>query len=324
MELFKRYKNLRKKGLAIDGSIHVDDIPGVDNHKIGISDSGYPIFFISTNDENKSALPINLKLIQVQFQKNCELILKSGDKKNGTYSVVTLKNNSEELTKYFISNLLYILTILGSTPTFNQIKNELNNLANLFQNLIKPPKSTIQGLWAELLIIEQSIDPSYLINCWHQKKSDLYDFNNGFDKLEVKSTSRSKRVHRFSLNQLQEVTNSLVIIGSVLTIETDKGVSAEYLIHKIQERLNNSEQISKLQIIISETMGSQIERIYDTFFDYSHALSSIKFFNVKDVPKILNALVPQEISNVKLDSDLTGVSTIPEELSNSDLLKALR
>ena len=71
-------------------------------------------------------------------------------------------------------------------------------------------------------------------------------------------------------------------------------------------------------------MGSQIERIYDTFFDYSHALSSIKFFNVKDVPKILNALVPQEISNVKLDSDLTGVSTIPEELSNSDLLKALR
>ena len=322
--LYNKYLSLREKDSSNDDTIFVDKIPGVSNHKIGVSKNGQPMFFISTKEKNKTKLPLDLKLIQVEFNKHCELIYKSNKKETGTYTIIKLKSESKEITKYFISNVLHIIKNLGSEPSFDQIKNELNKLASLFQVLLKKPKKTIQGLWAELLIIEQSKDPSYLINCWHQKKSDLYDFNNGFDKLEVKSTSKSKRVHKFSLNQLQEIKDSLILVGSIFTIETDKGINAETLIEKIQERLNSPEEVSKLQNVVADTMGIQIERIYDTFFDYTHALNSIKLFNVIDVPKILNDSVPQEISNVKFNSDLSGIRELTDSDFNSDLLNSIR
>jgi len=323
-QTFKAYKLLKENDSTFDNSHYVHDITKFDNHKIGVSNEGFPMFFIATKKQSSTSIAINLKLIQVEFQKDCELLLKSGAKENGVYSIVTLKSDNDDLSRYFIGNLLHILSLLGQNPTYTQIKTELNNLSNLFQNLTKSPKKTIQGLWAELLIIEQSKDPSYLINCWHQKKSDLYDFNNGFDKLEVKSTIKSKRVHKFSLNQLQVIKDSLILVGSVFTIETDKGINAETLIEKIQERLNNPEEVSKLQNVIADTMGTQIERIYDTFFDYTHAKNSIKLFNVIDVPKILDDSVPQEISNVKFNSDLSGVRELTDNDFDSDLLNSIR
>ena len=71
-------------------------------------------------------------------------------------------------------------------------------------------------------------------------------------------------------------------------------------------------------------MGTQIERIYDTFFDYTHALNSIKLFNVIDIPKILNDSVPQEISNVKFNSDLSGIRELTDSDFNSYLLNSIR
>ena len=42
-------------------------------------------------------MDINLKLIQVAFQKNCELISKEGDKSDGIYTIVSLKTDSEDI-----------------------------------------------------------------------------------------------------------------------------------------------------------------------------------------------------------------------------------
>ncbi|MET7029799.1 PD-(D/E)XK motif protein [Sediminicola luteus] len=323
VDLFKKYLKLKEKGTTKDGFILVDTIPEINCHKMGVSNAGLPIFFIATRDRDESALDIKLKLIQVEFQKNCELISEQGEKKNGVYSIVSLKSDSEELVKYFINTVFYLIRQLEEDPSFSQIKSELNNLVNLFQSLTKPPKKTIQGLWSELLFIEQSVDPYYLIGCWHQNKSDRYDFNDGYEKLEVKSTSKPNRVHRFSLSQLQVISNTLVLIGSTFTIEIAKGVSANDLIQEISRKVTDSSLMFKINKVVAETMGNEIERIYDTYFDYKLAINSIKYYDIQDVPTIVNALIPLEITNVKFDCDLTGVSEIHEQSTNSKLSNAL-
>ena len=72
------------------------------------------------------------------------------------------------------------------------LKIEIEKLINLFTKFSKPALKTIQGLWAELLIIEQSKNPDYLIQSWHSSTTDKYDFNDGIDKIEVKSTFKSR------------------------------------------------------------------------------------------------------------------------------------
>jgi hypothetical protein len=323
IDLFKIFQRLRKNNSSATDTILVDSIPNRLEHKIGISKEGLPMFFIATNYSEKTAMDINLKLIQVGYQKNCELINESGDISEGVYTIVSLKTNSEDMIKYFVNTVYYLISQLDPNPSFTEIKTELNNLVNLFRSLTKPPKKTIQGLWTELLFIEQGKNLEYLINSWHQAKNDRYDFNDGIDKIEIKSTSKNERIHRFSLNQLEEVKNVHVIIGSTYTIETGIGLCANDLIESINGKVEDASTMLKIYDIISETMGVDFERIYDVYFDYNFALNSIQYFDVQDIPKIGREVISPLITNIKYDCNLSHVVPLKTEEISSQLLKAL-
>ena len=160
-EIFEKIRNLK---FDCDGLMTVEEIPGVLEHKIGVSENGLPVFFIKTKDKTGTANDINLNLIKVEYQKSCELIINGGEKSVGIYSIVYLKSTSEDMIKYFINTVFYLISQLDFNPSFIQIKEELSNLINLFRGLSRPALKTIQGLWSELLIIEQGIDLPFLIN----------------------------------------------------------------------------------------------------------------------------------------------------------------
>ena len=322
-DLFKIFQGLREQSPGIEDTILVHGIPNRLDHKIGVSKEGLPLFFIATKDTSKNAIDINLKLIQVAFQKNCKLISKEGDKSDGIYTIVSLKTDSEDIGNYFVNTLHNLVNQLDLNPSFVQIKTELNNLVNLFRSLSKPAKKTIQGLWTELLFINQSNDIEYVIKSWHQGKNDRYDFNDGIDKVEIKSTSKSDRIHRFSLSQLQEIKDTLIIIGSTFTVETGKGINANDLIETIREKVSDPSLILKIYNVVAETMGDEFERIFDIYFDYNLALNSIQYFNVRDIPKISDDVISPAITNVKYDCNLSNVNSIDTVSNASQLLKAL-
>ena len=64
-------------------------------------------------------MDINLKLIQVAFQKNCELITKEGHKSDGVYTIVSLKSDSEDIVKYFVNTVHYLINQLALNPVFS-------------------------------------------------------------------------------------------------------------------------------------------------------------------------------------------------------------
>lgn len=322
-DLFKIIKDLLEGSLIYEDTILVESIPNRISHKIGVSKDGFPMFFIATNDRGNNAMDINLKLIQVAFQKNCELISKEGVKSNGIYTIVSLKSNSEDIVKYFINTLNFLINQLDLNPSFIQIKAELNNLVNLFRRLSKPAKKTIQGLWTELLFIDQSNDIEYVIKSWHHSKSDRYDFNDGIDKVEIKSTSKNERVHRFSLSQIEEVKKTLIIIGSTFSIETGNGLCANDLMESIKKKISDPSLKLKVHNIVVDTMGDKFQHVFDVYFDYNFALNSISYYDVKDVPKISSRAVPNEVTNLKFDCNLSNIDSINKDEITSQLLKAL-
>ena len=125
------------------------------------------------------------------------------------------------------------------------------------------------------------------------------------------------------MSQLKEIKATVVIIGSTFTVETGKGMSANDLIESIKEKVSDPSLMLKIHNTVADTMGDEFERIFDIYFDYNLALNSILYFNVQDIPKISGEAVPNQITNVKYDCNLSNVNSLDQDEVTSYLLKAL-
>lgn len=323
MNLLDKFISLKKNFSSSKDSFYVDSISENLEHRIGVTEKGQPVFFIKTTQPYKNFLDVNLDMIRVSFNQNCELICKPQEKVKGIYSTVILKSESEDMIDYFLNSIALLVQNLGNNPTISKVKIEIDKLINLFKHFKKPPKNTIQGLWSELLFIEQSGDIDYVIKSWHASKNDRYDFNDGKDKVEIKSTSKNERTHRFNQVQLSRTNGFSVFVGSLYSIETNMGKSINDLFMRIKSNTKDQDLIYKINLIISNTLGRDLERMYDVFFDYSLAISTKEFYNSNDIPNIEKENIPTQISNIKFDCNLDGIEKVDETKVNSKLLNAL-
>lgn len=187
-EIFQTLKSETLKS-AING-FRVSDTPSLSNHKIGIANNGMPMFFIRSSIS--SSVPnISLDMMSVQFCQLCRLIHDNGESIESTYTIITLKSVAEELSGYFLEIIYLVLLKIGNTPSQKVLVDEIEKVVDLFRQLGQSSAKTVQGLWAELLMISQSKNPKYLVNSWHLSPTDTFDFNDGKNKIEVKSTSKT-------------------------------------------------------------------------------------------------------------------------------------
>jgi hypothetical protein len=322
-DLTKTFNRVREKMSGSTQVTYVEDIPGIPDHKLGSTGDGHPVFFIESNDSVNSMVDTHLDQIQIEFNKNCQ-ITSNDQVKNGVFIIVSLKNDSQDVIKYFLNSVHFLLKQIENFPSFRSFVDELKKLVLLFKSQGKRAKKEPQGLWAELFFISQSSDPQYLLKCWRLSDSDRYDFNDGIDKLEVKSTSKRNRIHRFSHSQLSELSDSMVAIGSIIVSESGDGSTINDLMREIEERVDNPELNLKLKMNILDIMGSEFDRVFNTFYDIGLAKSSKELFDIKNISKINEEHIPNNITGLKFDCDLSGVNPLRfEDVPESNLLKLI-
>ncbi len=306
--LFSIYSELCSKNIENDGYSPVEKITYSKLFFIGVSDKRTPMVLINCSIDN-SPNDIELKYIEVLYNKHCKII-DNNEKSELTCTILKLNDESYDFQSYFLEVIDLILQRLPSNPTSSQINDEIVKIIKLFSCTTHPALKTIQGLWAEILVIEQSKDPDYLIRSWHSKSTSKYDFNDAEDKLEVKSTTNNSRIHTFSLEQLITNQNSKLIIASVLTVQTGIGKSILDLRDSIFSRVMNIDTQMLFDSIIFSTLGNEIDKCKDFIFDYQLAIDELRFYNSLDVPKINKELIPTEISNIKFQCNLTHIKAI--------------
>ena len=322
--IFKIFQELKKTSVNNADSFNIAALPLIKNHKIGISQNEYPMFFIKCGDSgNVKSIDCNLEFISVQFNRSCQLLNNKKKVEEGVYTIISLKTDSIDLQEYFLDVVYLVIKKLPQNPNLKELKVEVEKLINLFSKFSQPAIKTIQGLWAELLVIEQSNNPDYLIQAWHSSSTDKFDFNDGKDKIEVKSTSKSKRIHNFSIEQLNPNKNSSLIIASVFTVETGIGENIFDLVNSIESKLKDQKLSFRINEIIAQTLGKDFEKAFDIFYDYQLAIDSIAYFDSLNVPSINSNNIPKEINNVRFDSDLTDLPSLKKIKTNSLLHKSL-
>lgn len=327
--LFPRFQALRNQA-AEDGRftvIAIEDLP----HKLGVTKEGFPMFFVRTNSSASSVQNIIREILSVEYNVSCRLIEDDGTEQEDTFSIITLRSLDAPLQSYFVEIFTMMLHKLQAIPSNRELSVEVENLIAIFDALTNPPKKKIQGLWAELLVIEQSTRPETLINAWHSSPSAKYDFTMGKDKIEVKSTSSEERVHKFSLDQLNPSPNSNLLIASTVVRESGpaaEGLSVKGLYDKIRDKVSAVDCQLRLYTIIAETIGSDITKLESIYYDYTTAVDFLEFYDYHDIPSIAKENVPYLVSEVRFSSNLNGLIDVrkeesPFDLESSPLFKSL-
>ena len=282
------------------------------NHRISKNEKGKPVLLINVTSSNQYLnLPsIKLENISVHFDAQCKI---STNKQitEGIFTIINFTGTNQELQIYFLKLCSLLLQTIGNTPNQTQIYTEVYKLIELFKVAIQPPIKSVQGLWAELLVIEQANNTSILTESWHSSPTDKYDFSHKADRLEVKSSSLRKREHHFSIEQLTPPQNTQLVIVSVFVEEISNGTTLEDLQNRIVQKLqNNFELQDYLNLIIAKTLGNTIIEAMRIGFDYELAVQSIAFYDSKDIPTINIKHIPVEISNVHFKVNLSNTKKI--------------
>jgi len=277
-------------------------------HKLGKSGEGYPMFFICVNETTSQVKNITREILSVEYNQLCRLSSEEGDTEK-SYAIITLRSPEWALQSSFIDIVVLMLQKIQPVPSRKTLSVEVEKLITIFSALVNPPVKKMQGLWGELLVIEQSKYPETLVNAWHSSPNAKFDFTLGRDKIEVKTTSSENRIHHFSIDQLNPSPSSRLLIASMTVRESGEGnggKSVRDLFDSIYQKVGVQERLHLYQIV-AETVGNSISKLDAVHFDYIEANDTLAYFCAKDIPHIKKSDVPTGVTEVKFASSLEGI-----------------
>ena len=308
--LIKDFRKLKKPKKA--SIYNILKIGG--KHKLGKNSYGNPVILIPLNKKYEFSPNIQLKNMTVLFNILCKTHYR-GEKSEANYVIIELTGSDVSLINPFLRISLLIISLLGENPNRKDITQIVGKFISLFKAINLPPRKTIQGLWAELFLIDSSKNHSSFVDAWHANPIERYDFNFKKFRLEVKSTTNRERIHNFSYEQLNPPANIPLFIVSIFTEESSNGRSINDLMIRIEKKLSKKNKV-KLRLIVLETIGNSEQDLPNMKFDTALAFESLKIFDHKKIPCVCRKHISDRIRDIKFKTDLSGIKECVSRISN--------
>lgn len=294
-------------------------------YRVGRDNEGNPVVLIETTETTGAAtLPdFEGRHLRINHGVDCTIAVADAEVERGRFSVLTCVEADDSLNDRFFDAIETLLRSLGETPVTVELRGVIAGLIELFRLAAQPSQGTVQGLWAELWLIAQAREPEVLLDAWHADPTDVYDFNSGPERIEIKSSGRQVRKHHFSHRQLTPPAGTRLAIGSLFVESSGGGPTVATLIERIRRQVAEPRTLRRLDLVVAATLGAEWRSGMRAAFDSELASESLRFFGVEAVPSISRS-IPDEVSDVRYVSDLTGARalTLKEMLNQGPLLAA--
>lgn len=284
----------------------IDDAQGL---WLSLDAQGQPyLLFEMSEDDGQPDL--KLKSVEVRFACPCDIQLQDGSALNGTYTLVSLANDDQDIIRVFLRLLEEAFLAPGADNSAAAVRDQILAIADLFTRLNDDLKDVV-GLWGELHIIRSAQDLNAAAKAWSSSARARYDFMTEGFALEVKTTLKSARQHRFSLEQLRPNADICVYVASVLLVELPGGEAVCELIDEIYAALDDPESRAQffrqcLRKGGTDFYGSELQ--LSTLPDGA----SVELFDASTLPApSLESGEP--ISNVRFDLQLVAQEMLTSE-----------
>ena len=277
------------------------------------------ILLKNTSTSQTIPSPTQLENIEILHHRKCSIeaqISKSSKTKtqSGFFTIIKLTSKEDQLKEIFFKIIETAVKGIILPSECILINKNLQALIDLFRSMNQSKIKESMGLWSELMLIDLANNTEQMIVYWHDQNNDLYDFSLNNNFIEVKSTKSNDRKHILSLEQAHNINRAAsdnVIIASMLLQEDDSGLLLKDLKDRIAKKIKDPSIQLKFDGLYYMTLGNTWKEASLTGFDESHAKKNLKFFDLKDIPKIdLSQKSISGVSNIKFTSNLDASEQI--------------
>lgn len=280
--------------------------PKHEGHFVGKDGESHACVLVATSPATGRRHPaIRLENLDVQFDLRCRLRREGQPEKEGIFTVIRCRSRDSELIRHFFSTCDALLSVLGSTPSSDQVATSVERLVSIFQKLQDPASRSLNGLFGELFLISKSANPVRSLTAWRVDDTARFDFSTGPVRLEVKTTAGRVRAHTFSYDQCNPPEATNAVVASLFVEKSPDGLSFRVLMDQVESAVADQPDLAfKLHQVVATTLGSSLRNALSVMFDAELAESSLRFFDLTEVPAIRGDL-PERVSDVHFRSDLS-------------------
>lgn len=270
--------------------------------RIARLEDGGAALLVKLEDGELGAERARARTLHVELVPSRPLTIRTGDgDESGRYLVLTCAGVDDALVRQFL-RISQILPLDGSADV---VAAAAADLFELFRSLSRRTAPSVQGIWAETLLVAKSSDPALLVAAWHSAGTDLHDFVADGAHLEVKSTSRGLREHELSLEQLEHAPEQTTI-ASLLVEEDPMGATVFDLLDELRPRLPTFEMRRRAEGIVAKALGDGWLDAEEIRFSVAGALETLRLYPAGAIPRP-EGPVPATVSGVRFRVDLSGV-----------------
>jgi len=304
--LFEAYQELARRFPGACQHLFGSKIDVAHGLWLSLDAQGQPyLLFEMAEDDGQPDL--KLKAVEVRFACPCDIQLQDGSALSGTYTLVSLANDDPDIIRVFLRLLEEAFLAPGADHSAAAVRAQILSIADLFTRLSDDLKDVV-GLWGELHIIRTAQDVKAAAGAWSSSASARYDFMTERFALEVKTTLKPARQHRFSLEQLRPNADIQVYVASILLAELPAGETVSDLIEEIYAELDNSRCRARFFRQCLRKGGADVYRS-ELLLSTLPEGASIKLFDAFTLP-VPSIEGRDAISSVRFDLDLNGLTAV--------------
>lgn len=295
-------------------------IPDYEHHRLGKDPNGAPSLLVAAADSRVGGLlaPISLEHLAVQHDVACRITRPDGANEEGRFTVVRCTGGDHALQAYFLRVAAAIIALLGDRPSHAEISASIDRLVELFRSMNVAPRKSVQGLWAELLVMARIRNPAPLVAAWHTQLGDRYDFSSGSQRIEVKSATGRIRQHHFTLEQLLPVPGTQLLVASILVERAGAGTSIMDLVDEVRQRVSHQPHLLiHIDEIVVQTLGNSWRSAREERFDRQFGENSLAFFDPMTIPRV-SADLPAGVSHVRFIANLSDILAVDTRKHRSE------
>lgn len=296
------------------GILEADVFPGRPHDYIARGLNGEPVcLFTSTKLTYRPS--IRLRHLSVDFGVKCRIRSEERGGLEKEFLVVACSADDRELYDFFLHSIEAICADLPSPAPTLEIQKRVESLIELFRKLEEPNTRTLKGLWAELFLISASRNVESWVEAWHSTSTDKFDFAWPDRKIEVKAAESSRRVHEFSLGQLQ---GPAIAVASLLLRRNASGLGVLELANDISSKCSERpDLLRKLWSNCSEALGADFAANLDIRFDPVFATRNMRALMAENIPR--PEVTSTQVFDVRFKVDISEQEELSEHLM-ADLL----
>lgn len=227
--------------------------------------------------------------------------------------LISCKESNEYLNRCF--DIIYEYLFKKIDAPINEL--EFSELINTIEELFGKASQNIEqiqiGTAGELITLMYLYEKGFknIFDKYHKNSYSKHDIEiNERTKIEVKTTVKEGRIHRFSHSQLND-DNMEVFISSVRLFTVENGMTLYQLFRKVIEISSNYETTFSLRKIMNYCNLDVTNQ--GIVFNYDESFNNVKLMRREDLPRFIES-IPNGIINLSYDviCDLVPESFINE------------